>query len=48
MSWVIAANAVVWIAIFGYMFMVAGKQRQCDRRIAELRNLLNKNGTGIE
>ena len=40
MSWVIAANIVVWIAIFGYMLVVSGKQRQCDRRVRELRHLL--------
>ncbi len=42
MSWVVAAYTVFWVAIFGYTMLMSRKQKELDRRIEELRALIEE------
>lgn len=35
-TWLLMANAAVWLGIGGYLFLLASNQRQLDRRIRQM------------
>ncbi len=45
MNWLVAAYSVVFAAIFGYTLMISRKQKDLDRRIEELRSLIQDGDT---
>ena len=42
MNWVIAAYTVFWVAIFGYLILLARKQKKLDHRLDELKSMLEQ------
>lgn len=40
MSWLVAAYAVFWTAVFVYVWTMGRKQKELDRRLDELNRLL--------
>ena len=42
MTYLVLAYAVVWLALFGYMMHISGKQADLNREIETLRKLLEE------
>lgn len=43
MSYLFAAYAVVWIALFSYILSISSRQKKLDREMETLRKLLEQN-----